>query len=31
LLEKIHNDPNHPYHSSVSTWLLQKVKKTIKA
>ncbi len=31
LLEKIHNDPDHPYHSLVSAWFLQKVKKTVKA
>ena len=29
LLEKIHADPNHPYHKKVSTWFLLKVKKTL--
>lgn len=30
LLEKIHNDANHPYHKKVSAWFLLKVKKTSK-
>jgi len=30
LFEKIHADPNHPYHEAVSSWFLSKVKKTFK-
>jgi hypothetical protein len=26
LLEKIHRDPNHPYHDKVGSWWLQKVR-----
>ena len=30
LFEKIHADPNHPYHEAVSSWFISKVKKTMK-
>jgi hypothetical protein len=29
LFEKIHADPNHPFHTAVSAWFLSKVKKSI--